>query len=284
MSVSSTALDPRFATRPSVRLRPWQRAAFDRFTASTQPDYLAVATPGAGKTTFALTCARWALGQERRRLIVVAPTSHLKTQWAHAAHRLGLQLDPDWTPTGGLARDVHGLVTTYQHVATAGTAKVMRGLADDAFVILDEIHHAGDERAWGDAIKHAFEPAGATPGPERYPVPQRHRGHPVRALRRARRRRHGQQRLHLRLRRRPARRRRRAPRLLPPHRRRDGVERTRRQRHQRQLPRRARQGPDGAPAAHRAQPRRRLAARRAAPGPRQADRHPHHASPTPAAW
>jgi superfamily II DNA or RNA helicase len=144
---------------PTVRLRTWQRAAFERFVAHDQADYLAVATPGAGKTTFALTCARWALGEQRRRLIVVAPTSHLKHQWAAAAHRLGLELDPDWTPSGGLARDVHGLVTTYQHVATSGTAKVLRGLATDAFVILDEIHHAGDERAWGDAVRLAFDPA-----------------------------------------------------------------------------------------------------------------------------
>lgn len=141
----------------TLRLRPWQRAAFDRFTSSDQPDYLAVATPGAGKTTFALTCARWALAQERRRLVVVAPTSHLKTQWALAAHRLGLQLDPDWTPGNGVARDMHGLVTTYQQVATGDAAKRLRGLAADGFVILDEIHHAGDERAWGDAVRQAFE-------------------------------------------------------------------------------------------------------------------------------
>jgi superfamily II DNA or RNA helicase len=144
---------------PTVRLRHWQRAAFDLFSAHARPDFLAVATPGAGKTTFALTCARWWLAQQRRRLIVVAPTSHLKLQWALAAHRLGLELDPDWSPAGGLARDVHGLVTTYQHIATAGTAKALRGLAHDAFVILDEIHHAGDERAWGDSVRHAFEPA-----------------------------------------------------------------------------------------------------------------------------
>ena len=31
------------STPPSVRLRPWQRAAFDRFTAHESPDYLAVA-------------------------------------------------------------------------------------------------------------------------------------------------------------------------------------------------------------------------------------------------
>ena len=140
-----------------VQLRPWQRAAFQQFEASDQANFLAVATPGAGKTTFALACARWALAQQRRRLIVVAPTSHLKTQWARAAHQMGLEIDHAWSPGDAPARDVHGIVTTYQQVATAGTARILRGLAADAFVILDEIHHAGDERAWGDGIRTAFE-------------------------------------------------------------------------------------------------------------------------------
>ncbi len=145
----------------AVRLRPWQRAAFDTFTALNDDDanFLAVATPGAGKTTFALTCARWALAQQRRRLVVVAPTSHLKVQWSLAAHRLGLQLDPDWTPGGGVAKDVHGIVTTFQQVATGDTANVLKGVAHDAFVILDELHHAGDEKAWGDAVRLAFSTA-----------------------------------------------------------------------------------------------------------------------------
>jgi superfamily II DNA or RNA helicase len=150
----------------TLHLRPWQHAAFERFCVATEPDFLAVATPGAGKTTFALTCARWALSQpfqgarpdqQRRRLIVVAPTSHLKVQWALAAHRLGLHLDHSWTPADGLAKDVHGLVTTYQQVATSDSAKRLRNLAEDAIVILDEVHHAGDERAWGDGVRTAFE-------------------------------------------------------------------------------------------------------------------------------
>ncbi|MDH5521651.1 MAG: DEAD/DEAH box helicase [Acidimicrobiia bacterium] len=141
----------------TVNLRPWQRAAFEQFRASEHPDFLAVATPGAGKTTFALACARATLAEQRRRLIVVAPTSHLKLQWSLAAHRLGLQLDPDWAPGQGLARDVHGLVTTYQQVATGEAAAKLRGLAADGMVILDEIHHAGHERAWGDGIRQAFE-------------------------------------------------------------------------------------------------------------------------------
>lgn len=144
------------APMPTVILRPWQRAAYEAFRTSPNPDFLAVATPGAGKTTFALTCARSSLAEEPRTLVVVAPTSHLKVQWSLAAHRLGLQLDPDWSPGDGLARDVHGLVTTYQQIASGNTAAKLAGLSADGFVILDEIHHAGHDRAWGDGIRVAF--------------------------------------------------------------------------------------------------------------------------------
>ncbi len=141
----------------TVNLRPWQRQAFEQFRACAGADFLAVATPGAGKTTFALACARATLADEPRRLIVVAPTSHLKIQWSLAAHRMGLQLDPDWGPGQGIARDVHGIVTTYQQVSMPASAEALRGLAADGMVILDEVHHAGDERAWGDGVQRAFE-------------------------------------------------------------------------------------------------------------------------------
>ena len=58
----------------SIRLRPWQKAALDGFVEARRPDFLAVATPGAGKTTFALTAARHRLAIRPGRLIVVAPT------------------------------------------------------------------------------------------------------------------------------------------------------------------------------------------------------------------
>jgi superfamily II DNA or RNA helicase len=144
----------------TIRLRPWQRAALEKFQAAEAADFLAVATPGAGKTTFALTCARMIVAQRRCRVVVVAPTAHLKHQWAGAAYRFGLHLDPEWSPAGGkLPSDMHGVVTTYQQVSTAGTAKALRGLAADAFVVFDEIHHASDDRAWGSAVRTAFERA-----------------------------------------------------------------------------------------------------------------------------
>ena len=141
------------------RLRPWQRTAFDRFNEEGDVDFLAVATPGAGKTTFALTCALAHLARRPGRLVVVAPTSHLKSQWSAAAHRMGLALDTDWSPDQGLARDVHGLVTTYQQVAGRSAAERLRGIVADGLVILDEIHHAGDDRAWGSAVLAAFDTA-----------------------------------------------------------------------------------------------------------------------------
>lgn len=143
----------------SIRLRPWQKAAFEKYVAAGQDDFLTVATPGAGKTTFALTVARHVLSERpRSRLIVVAPTAHLKVQWARAAASFALHLDPAWSASdGALPADMHGIVTTYQQVATS--AAVLRQVSTDAFVIFDEIHHAADDRAWGDSIRAAFEPS-----------------------------------------------------------------------------------------------------------------------------
>ncbi len=140
----------------TVTLRPWQKAALERLAASSSPDFLAVATPGAGKTTFALTAARQVLATgSRLRLIVVVPTAHLKLQWAQAAASFDLHLDWRWSAAdGGLPPDMHGVVTTYQQVATCAGA--LRGLAADAMVIFDEIHHAAEDRAWGDALSEAF--------------------------------------------------------------------------------------------------------------------------------
>jgi superfamily II DNA or RNA helicase len=142
----------------TVRLRPWQKAALDRFVESAKEDFLAVATPGAGKTTFALTVARHQLAARPARLVVVAPTAHLKLQWARAAAAFSLHLDPAWSPAGGgLPRDMHGIVTSYQQVATS--APLLARLSRDAFVVFDELHHAADDRAWGGAIREAFSTA-----------------------------------------------------------------------------------------------------------------------------
>ncbi len=139
-----------------LRLRPWQRAALDQFAASGEDDFLAVATPGAGKTTFALAAVRQFLATNpTTRVIVVAPTSHLKLQWADAAAGLGLDLEPSWSASHeNLPNEADGLVTTYQQVSTS--ARVLAKLSTNAIVVFDEVHHAGEDRSWGESITVAF--------------------------------------------------------------------------------------------------------------------------------
>ena len=142
----------------TIRLRKWQKSALDAFTGRAGEDFLAVATPGAGKTTFALTAARQDLAAHPgRRLVVVAPTQHLKGQWAAAAERFGLHLDPAWISGEPIPSEVHGIVTTYQQVAQS--ARQVREVAQGCFAVLDEVHHAGDDRAWGDGVRTGLEVA-----------------------------------------------------------------------------------------------------------------------------
>jgi superfamily II DNA or RNA helicase len=131
----------------------------DAYLQQQPRDFLAVATPGAGKTTFALTLASWLLHHHVvQQVTVVAPTEHLKKQWAEAAARIGIKLDPDYS-AGPLSKEYHGVAVTYAGVGVRPMLHRNRVEHRKTLVILDEIHHAGDSRSWGEACQEAFEPA-----------------------------------------------------------------------------------------------------------------------------
>ncbi|WP_040720274.1 DEAD/DEAH box helicase [Nocardia veterana] len=139
-------------------LRAWQRRALTRYLTTKPRDFLAVATPGAGKTTFALRLATELLTDRTvDQITVVAPTEHLKHQWAASAARVGIQLDSNFSnSTGGTSGDFHGVVVTYAQVASHPFKHRVRTENRRTLVILDEIHHAGDAKSWGDAVAEAF--------------------------------------------------------------------------------------------------------------------------------
>jgi len=142
-------------------LRAWQEEALSAYFEDEPRDFLAAATPGAGKTTFALRLAAELLHRGTvDRVTVVAPTEHLKRQWADAAARASLRLDPNYrngTSWGG--RRFHGMVVSYAQVAV--DAGLHRKVTESgrSLVILDEVHHGGDALSWGDAVREAFESA-----------------------------------------------------------------------------------------------------------------------------
>jgi superfamily II DNA or RNA helicase len=155
------AYPARAAWGTATRLRAWQSAALDQYFSSSPRDFLAVATPGAGKTTFALTVAAELLARRVvERITVVAPTDHLKTQWAGAANRAGIALDPSYAGRKGrTSQDFAGVAVTYAGVAVNPLAHRIRTERFKTLVILDEVHHAGDALSWGEAVREAFEPA-----------------------------------------------------------------------------------------------------------------------------
>lgn len=142
-------------------LRAWQRKALVQYLRRPGDNFLAVATPGAGKTTFALRIAADLLAHGTIDAVtVVTPTEHLKTQWSTAAGLVGVQLDDAFRNADvHSAHDFHGAVVTYAQVGMAPMVHRRRTMTRRTLVILDEIHHAGDSRSWGDGVKAAFEPA-----------------------------------------------------------------------------------------------------------------------------
>lgn len=148
-----------WGTAPS--LRAWQSAALQDYLSRNPRDFLAVATPGAGKTTFALTVAAELLGRRIvDRLVIVAPTEHLKLQWAEAAARAGIPVDPTYSAGAGkIASDFVGVAVTYAGVGVNPLAMRIRTERFRTLVILDEVHHAGDSLSWGEGVREAFEPA-----------------------------------------------------------------------------------------------------------------------------
>lgn len=140
-------------------LRAWQEEAIRQYLDASPRDFLASATPGAGKTTFALRLAAILRSNHTvEQIIVVAPTEHLKNQWADAAARAGIRLNPSYANADGLGygRHYHGVVVTYAQVAMKPVQHRLLTENRDTLVIMDEVHHGGDALSWGDAIREAY--------------------------------------------------------------------------------------------------------------------------------
>jgi superfamily II DNA or RNA helicase len=143
-----------------TKSRAWQDAALAAYLAAGKPDWLLSATPAAGKTRFSTTLARrlldnGAIGQ----VIVVVPTDPLRLQWADNTE---VRLRPITTISPPLLKAPYeGFIVTYQQVAGTAAQLLRRACAErPTLVIFDEIHHAGRDKAWGEGLWIAFEPAG----------------------------------------------------------------------------------------------------------------------------
>ncbi len=142
-------------------LRAWQAAALDRILEQPAGDFLASATPAAGKTTFGLRVAYELLRRGIvRRVCVVAPTTHICRQWAADAARYGIDLEPNRpNAEGPEPADRHGAVVTYQTVSAGPQVHAAATARRPTLLIADEPHHMGELGAWGENATTAFATA-----------------------------------------------------------------------------------------------------------------------------
>jgi superfamily II DNA or RNA helicase len=151
----------------SIDLRKWQHDGVEQWARSRPPVSLACVTPGAGKTLYAAAIAYGALASGIvEQVIAVVPSDHLRMQLALSFAGAGVQLDPMFVnAAGAIAKDLHGAVVTYHQVGA--DPDVFVGLlggrshrrSRPTLVILDEVHHAGDQERWGAGVRRAFAEA-----------------------------------------------------------------------------------------------------------------------------
>ena len=147
-----------------MKLRAWQQRLLDEARGWQGGTKLIVACPGAGKTTAtgALIAQHFALRPAReQQVIVICPSTELRYQWADSLAEWGIHLNPEWSGTQPWSRDFHGVSLTYAGVSSSATELVLRKLVrPGAVVVLDEVHHAAEQRSWGTSLAKAFQYAG----------------------------------------------------------------------------------------------------------------------------
>jgi superfamily II DNA or RNA helicase len=152
--------------------RDWQERFVRAYQTSLKKNFLLEACTSAGKTAGALhafdslkSVLDW------RFLVVVVPKEHLMWQYAQDAFNLfGLNLSYSGTvkslgrlptPEELLPQGYHGLVISYQWLTSSNNASSLfndlsRTVSGKVFLVLDEVHHASCDLAYGQACKTAF--------------------------------------------------------------------------------------------------------------------------------
>lgn len=146
-------------------LRNWQREALDLYDQHQEKAFLVEACPAAGKSRFIAEVVQRELHKGKAdAIVVVVPSKALRKQMANDFHEeTGIELDPMWNGDG--VPLVHGAfkgaVVTYQWIAGSNNAGLLRRHVSrrSVLVVLDEVHHAQDEKPWGDSLQLALEPA-----------------------------------------------------------------------------------------------------------------------------
>jgi superfamily II DNA or RNA helicase len=138
-----------------LTLRSWQSRFAAKLVTHRRRDFLLVACPAAGKTRGAGVAAAQVMAtRDCDQLVVVCPTVVVRDQWKAELGQLGFRMLTDFR--GAWPEHVHGVCVTYAQVAAGPHLYAQACKQRRTIVIFDEIHHAGAQLSWGEAIAEAF--------------------------------------------------------------------------------------------------------------------------------
>lgn len=154
ISASANRRKSAFVFKP----RKWQTEFFEHWEERAPgAPFLLTVIPGGGKTMAALEVARRYLeAAPDRQVFIVVPTRNLCEQWKQEAVRFGIELQTREFGTG-FKDGFQGAVCTYSAVASQRLVFRKRCSIAPTLVILDEVHHCGDEATFGEGVRDAFE-------------------------------------------------------------------------------------------------------------------------------
>lgn len=148
-----------------IVLRKWQAECFNKLIKvreSGRSSFLAVAGVGSGKTMF--SC--YSFNHLKKvgnidSVIVVSPTENIKRNWSVTFQRdFGIKVDHGYQFKHGWPRDCSGISITYQSLNPLNLEILKQYVNRKVMLIVDEVHHAGDDKSWGNAISEIGEQAG----------------------------------------------------------------------------------------------------------------------------
>jgi len=139
----------------TLRPRAWAARFMQDYFTQDKANYLLVATPGAGKTlaSFKAVHERFLRG-DIDRVVFVSPTDVVRNGYYELGPLVGVQLAPGFIGPI-IPRFYHGLSVTYQGVLENAAELALLCENERVMLVLDEVHHASEEKAWGQALAEA---------------------------------------------------------------------------------------------------------------------------------
>lgn len=149
----------------NFQLRDWQNECFSKLQKAQEVSnrFFVVAGVGSGKTL--LSCA-FADYLKRARgfdsIIVVSNTENIKINWQQKLIKeFNIELDVDFNFRYNWRDDFDGISITYQILSNPVNVEFLRRKVNKGtLLIVDEIHHAGDNKSWGDGVRSVGDSCG----------------------------------------------------------------------------------------------------------------------------